>query len=197
MKPLTLQYMRLGTGLTQSVFTIEGDVWSFAIVLSEICSLGNNPYIQYRSLTGDFIHYLTRGGRMQQGPGWSCPFLYSIMQKCWDGTPSKRPTFAQLVNQLSVEMKRLEALPPLQSQSKRTVPVSDVGYEMPDGLGSEPTDYASPANVAAGNGYVSEPTSVQIPTTKKKKGIKVCAVSGACLVLNHHGTDACHCTPLC
>ena len=66
-------------GLTQSVFTIEGDVWSFAIVLSEICSLGNTPYIQYRSLTGDFIHYLTCGGRMEQGRDWSCPFLYSIM----------------------------------------------------------------------------------------------------------------------
>ena len=36
----------------------------------------------------------------------------------------------------------------------------------------------------------------QNATTKKKKGIKVCAVSGACPLLNH-GTDACHSTPLC
>ena len=38
-------------GLTQSVYTIESDVWSYAIVLSEICSLGDNPYVQHRTLS--------------------------------------------------------------------------------------------------------------------------------------------------
>ena len=38
-------------GLTQSVYTIESDVWSYGIVLSEICSLGDNPYVQYRTLS--------------------------------------------------------------------------------------------------------------------------------------------------
>ena len=53
-------------GLTQSVFTIEGDVWSFAIVLSEISSLGNNPYVQYRRY--DCSRQLTVA-RTQSQPG--------------------------------------------------------------------------------------------------------------------------------
>ena len=32
-------------GLRQSTYTIEGDVWSYGILLSEICSLGDMPYV--------------------------------------------------------------------------------------------------------------------------------------------------------
>ena len=38
-------------GLTQSVYTIESDVWSYAVVLTEICSLGDTPYVQFRTLS--------------------------------------------------------------------------------------------------------------------------------------------------
>jgi len=57
-------------GLTQSVYTIESDVWSYSIVLSEICSLGDNPYVQFPNLTADFVDFLRAGGRMDKGRGW-------------------------------------------------------------------------------------------------------------------------------
>ena len=37
---------------------------------------------------------------------WGC------RQACWDGTPSKRPTFTQLTDQLTIEVKRLEQSTP-------------------------------------------------------------------------------------
>ena len=47
----------------QSVYTIEGDAWSYGVLLSEICSRGNNPYVQFRSLSTDFIQHLEGGGK--------------------------------------------------------------------------------------------------------------------------------------
>ena len=41
----------VGAGLAScaryATYTIEGDVWSYGIVLSEVCSLGDMPYTQY------------------------------------------------------------------------------------------------------------------------------------------------------
>ena len=160
-------------GLTQSVFTIEGDVWSFAIVLSEICSLGNNPYVEHRSLTGDFLDYLTSGGRMRQGAHWSSPFLYAVMQSCWDENPAKRPSFDHLAKQLITEKERLETSPEPHVAHivyERPNPVSDDGYEMPEGLGVERgTDYAVPTS---GSGaYASNPTMA--PATAAAKTVHV------------------------
>ena len=92
------------------MFTIEGDVWSFGIVLSEICSLGNNPYLQFRTLTGAFVDFLLAGGRMERGRTWPT-FLHGLMEACWAGVPADRPTFAGLQAQLDAERGPLTAVP--------------------------------------------------------------------------------------
>ena len=124
------------------MFTIEGDVWSFGIVLSEICSLGNNPYLQFRTLTGTFVDFLLAGGRMECGRTWP-PFLHGLMEACWAGVPADRPTFARIRAQLDAERGRLAALPAGRVPSPgaggtgpsdgalRPAPISDVGYQMP------------------------------------------------------------------
>ena len=48
--------------LTQSVYTIEGDAWSYGVLLSEICSLGNNPYLQYVTYTVDRAEMFPKRG---------------------------------------------------------------------------------------------------------------------------------------
>ena len=57
------------------MYTIEGDAWSFGILLSEICSLGNNPYVQFRSLSNDFIDFLSSGGKCRVV---YCAFLFPL-----------------------------------------------------------------------------------------------------------------------
>ena len=41
----------------------------------EVCSLGNMPYVQFDCLSQDFIEFLERGERMEQGRHWSS-YLY-------------------------------------------------------------------------------------------------------------------------
>ena len=50
-------------GLRQSTYTIEGDVWSYGILLSEISSLGDTPYADVRQFSNDFLDFLKGGGK--------------------------------------------------------------------------------------------------------------------------------------
>ena len=79
-------------GLRQSTYTIEGDVWSYGVLLSEICSLGDTPYADVRQFSNDFLDFLKGGGRMKKGKHWS-PILYSVMTDCWVFDPSERASF--------------------------------------------------------------------------------------------------------
>ena len=78
---------------------------------------------------------------MEQGNGWS-PYLYSVMVRCWNGNPQRRPTFAQLVAELQAKRDEPAALvlargrgrPAVPSRAGRgsgAAPISDDGYEMP------------------------------------------------------------------
>ena len=65
-------------GLRHQIYTIEGDVWSYGIVLAEISSLGDVPYMQFRNFSMEFVDFLKGGGRMEKGRGW-LPVLYETM----------------------------------------------------------------------------------------------------------------------
>ena len=131
------------------MYSIEGDVWSFAIVLAEICSLGNNPYVEHRSLTANFITFLSNGGRMERGQGWSA-YLYSVMTRCWHTAPSQRPSFAQLVKEFGVEQERL-AQGGADARTPRH-PVPENEYEMPAADNRSVNEYEmSSAGINANN----------------------------------------------
>ncbi|XP_048589075.1 fibroblast growth factor receptor 4 isoform X2 [Nematostella vectensis] len=74
-------------------YTTQSDVWSFGVVLYEICTIGGEPY---PGIAGkDIPEYLEAGYRM------SCPThldatLYEIMASCWATCPDMRPTFTSL-----------------------------------------------------------------------------------------------------
>ena len=77
--------------------SIKSDVWSFGILLTEIITNGQTPYLGMRNT--QMLEAVSTGYRMP------CPLvcpdkLYSIMLACWKEEPADRPTFKSLQWQL-------------------------------------------------------------------------------------------------
>ncbi|XP_021699627.1 tyrosine-protein kinase receptor torso isoform X1 [Aedes aegypti] len=101
-------YRKTGTGklpikwlalesLTHQVYTSQSDVWSYGILLYEICTLGGNPYPLLS--TCDLIMELKRGYRMEK-PDSCSKELYELMLSCWSALPIDRPTFTSIHNRM-------------------------------------------------------------------------------------------------
>ena len=78
-------------------FTSQSDVWSFGVVLWEMCTYAAQPY---QGLTNEEVinHVLSRN-RMSRPA--NCPErLYELMYRCWEYRPDDRPTFIKLVQEL-------------------------------------------------------------------------------------------------
>ena len=108
--------------LTDRMFSIQSDVWSYGVLLWEIFSLSQTPYASINSITykthknnnkiidsvsditvlKDLIQFLSDGHRMEMpilGPDLIC----NIMAHCWEKEPGDRPTF----NELKIELKNM------------------------------------------------------------------------------------------
>ncbi|KAJ8026006.1 Proto-oncogene tyrosine-protein kinase receptor Ret [Holothuria leucospilota] len=83
--------------ILKGICTSQGDVWSFAVLLYEVFTLGGTPYpgIPARYL----VSQLRRGYRMEQTE--NCPDdIYELMLSCWKEDPNDRPTFHAIREQL-------------------------------------------------------------------------------------------------
>ena len=70
--------------------TIKSNVWSFAVLLTELVTKGMEPY---PGMTNDAVTTeVERGYRMECPIGCSRS-LYEIMLKCWNKNPEERPSF--------------------------------------------------------------------------------------------------------
>ncbi|XP_071852675.1 uncharacterized protein [Apostichopus japonicus] len=79
-------------------YSDKSDVWSFGVVLWEICSLGETPYV---GKTCDEIDALVRDNQSLTQP-LSCPGgMYSLMLSCWNRNSKKRPTFKNILKQIN------------------------------------------------------------------------------------------------
>ncbi|OUC39508.1 acylphosphatase [Trichinella nativa] len=83
--------------MIDGVFTTKTDVWSFAVLLWEVMTLGKQPY-SGRS-NWDVLNYVRIGGRLEKPP--SCPIeMFEIMLACWAFEAKDRPAFSALLYRL-------------------------------------------------------------------------------------------------
>ncbi|KJE96642.1 hypothetical protein CAOG_010032 [Capsaspora owczarzaki ATCC 30864] len=73
------------------MFTRSANYW-------ECFSYGATPYGTMKAM--ETLAYVEAGGRLPR-PEHCTAELFSLMLSCWDMSPEKRPTFAQLVKALT------------------------------------------------------------------------------------------------
>ncbi|XP_020908124.1 tyrosine-protein kinase receptor Tie-1 [Exaiptasia diaphana] len=87
--------------LLYGFYSTQSDVWSYAIVLYEIFTIGGSPYpdIEHRHIA----EKIYKGYRMPK-PKHLDDEIYALMTECWRTSPDLRPSFESLRSTL----KRLE-----------------------------------------------------------------------------------------
>ncbi|ALC38142.1 drl [Drosophila busckii] len=79
--------------LQKSHYNEGSDVWSFGVLMWEMCTLGKLPYAEIDPY--EMEHYLKDGYRLAQP--FNCPDeLFTIMAYCWASLAAERPSFSQL-----------------------------------------------------------------------------------------------------
>lgn len=90
-------------------YTIESDVWAFAVCLWEIFSFALQPY--YGMTHEEVVKYI-KDGHVLQCPDNTPQPIYELMKLCWNKKPSDRPTFRtiyQTLDGIKIDMKTAES----------------------------------------------------------------------------------------
>ncbi|XP_018497647.2 insulin receptor [Galendromus occidentalis] len=86
--------------LKDGVFTVQGDVWSYGVVLWEIVTLATMPY---QGLSHEQVLRWVISRHIMERPE-NCPDkLFEIMKRCWHYNPKLRPKFTDIVEMLLVD----------------------------------------------------------------------------------------------
>jgi Protein tyrosine and serine/threonine kinase len=90
-----------------AVYSLPADVYSFGVVLWELWERSGKPFAQYSSRF-DIIDAVLAAQRPAISS--SCPRIYAaLMRDCWQQQPQRRPTFAEVVKVLELELASAEA----------------------------------------------------------------------------------------
>jgi len=84
-------------------FTIQGDVWSFGVVLWEMFEFGIEPYWDIGNSCQKILKFLIAGNRMKI-PSNVPQAVGDLMTKCWNENPSNRPSF-EIIHQCLVQLE--------------------------------------------------------------------------------------------
>jgi RYK receptor-like tyrosine kinase len=90
-------------------FRTSTDIWAFGVTLWETISLGNTPYNDLNE-TNAFIAYLNGEERLTIPKGCP-PQIYAIMESCWKKKRTERPSFEDLIKQLTAANSTLISTP--------------------------------------------------------------------------------------
>ncbi|XP_050419829.1 fibroblast growth factor receptor 3-like [Adelges cooleyi] len=91
--------------LHYSIFTYKTDVWSFGVLMWEIVTLGSTPYC---TMGAREVMRRVRDGYRLDKPAHCRSELFRVIAKCWAADPSKRPTFAELKQELGALLENPE-----------------------------------------------------------------------------------------
>ena len=95
--------------LQDGVFTLTSDSWSFGVVVWEILSFGQEPYMGKEVETT--VQEIKNGYRLpcpQSLLSWGQEFYQEITTQCWTTDPQKRANFTKLVEILDNHLSREE-----------------------------------------------------------------------------------------
>lgn len=87
-------------------YTVESDVWAFAVCLWEIFSFALQPY--YGMTHEEVVKYI-KEGNVLRCPDNTPQSIYDLMKLCWNRRPSDRPTFRTIYQTLDSIKQNLEA----------------------------------------------------------------------------------------
>eukprot|EP01117_Protostelium_nocturnum_P009113 TRINITY_DN3263_c0_g1_i1.p1 TRINITY_DN3263_c0_g1~~TRINITY_DN3263_c0_g1_i1.p1 ORF type:complete len:1409 (+),score=398.97 TRINITY_DN3263_c0_g1_i1:312-4538(+) len=84
--------------LKDNCFTYAGDVFSFGVLLWEVCSTGNVPYLEMNE--EQVVRFVVGGGRLSKPECKEGEVLYPLMQQCWKEDPNARPKIEEVSESL-------------------------------------------------------------------------------------------------
>ncbi|XP_070496401.1 vascular endothelial growth factor receptor kdr-like isoform X5 [Chironomus tepperi] len=96
--PLPFKWLSL-EAISDHVFSVYSDIWSYGVVLWELFSLGKVPYTGMDA--NQELFYKLRDGYRMEKPKYSTQDIYDIMLNCWNAKPESRPLFNELERKLS------------------------------------------------------------------------------------------------
>ena len=74
-------------------FSVQSDVWSFGVLLTEIVTKGETPY---KHVTDHDVRGKINAGEIMAKPDGCDNRMYNIMKLCWKIKPEDRPSFSTL-----------------------------------------------------------------------------------------------------
>ena len=100
--------------LEHSRFSVQSDVWSFGVLLTEIVSKGETPY---KHFTDHDVRGKINAGEIMTKPDGCDNRMYDIMKLCWKIKPEDRPSFSTLKDRFNTfhavsETSEMPELPP-------------------------------------------------------------------------------------
>uniref|UniRef100_A0A914DWN5 Protein kinase domain-containing protein n=1 Tax=Acrobeloides nanus TaxID=290746 RepID=A0A914DWN5_9BILA len=83
--------------IVEKLFSEKSDVWAFGVLMFEVFSLGQDPYVGIE--TRQILRFLQSGERLSR-PELATNGMYEMMCSCWEENLEIRPKFEELVAKL-------------------------------------------------------------------------------------------------